>query len=77
MSNKLHVKGQLWIDQSFSDMFCIFLCEFFLIKISLKYVLIGPLSNKTALFQITAWHRTADKPYEPMIAKFADVYMRH
>ena len=38
------------------------------IKISLKFVLKGPISNNPALVQIMAWRRPGDKPLsEPMI----------
>ena len=32
------------------------------IKISLKFVPMGPIDSKPALFQIMAWRRTDDKP---------------
>ena len=36
------------------------------------------ISNKPALVQIMAWHRTSDKPLsEPMMAGFTDTYMGH
>ena len=38
------------------------------IKISLKFVLIGPIDNIPALVQIMAWRRPSDKPLsEPMM----------
>ena len=49
---------------------CIFLKEnvWILIKISLKFVLNGPIDNKSALVQIMAWHQPGDKPLsEPMM----------
>ena len=48
------------------------------IKISPKYVPMGPIDNKPALVQVMAWHWTGDKPLsEPMMAQFNDAYMRH
>ena len=50
---------------------CIFLNEIFciFIRISLKYVSIGPVINIAALVQMMAWHQTGDKPLsEPMMA---------
>ena len=39
-----------------------------LIKISLKFILNGPINNIPALVQIMAWYRPGDKPlYEPMM----------
>ena len=49
---------------------CIFLNEnaWISIKISLKFVLKGPISNIPALVQIMAWRRTGGKPLsEPML----------
>ena len=57
---------------------CIFMKEKFciLIKISLKFLLKCPIDNNTALVQIMAWRRSADKPSsEPILSRFA--YMRH
>ena len=58
-----------------NEKFCIF------IRISLKFVPKGPIDDKSALVQlmeVTAWQRTGDKPFsEPMMALFADAYMRH
>ena len=48
------------------------------IQISLKFVPRSPIDNKAALVQVMAWRRTGDKPLpEPMMAQFADAYMRH
>ena len=48
------------------------------IKISLKYVPMGPINNKPALVQVMAWHQTGVKPLsEPMMAQFNGSYMRH
>ena len=48
------------------------------IKISLKFVLKGPIDNKPTLVQVMAWHRPGDKPLlEPMLTQFIDTYMRH
>ena len=49
---------------------CIFLNEnlWISIKISLKFVLKGPINNIPALVQIMAWRRQGDKPLsEPMM----------
>ena len=52
----------------------IFNCIFFnenphiLIPISLKYVPLCPIDNKSALDQVMAWHQTGAKPLpEPMM----------
>ena len=52
---------------------CIFLNENVRIanKISLKFVLKGPINNIPALVQIMAWRRPGDKPLsEPMMVRF-------
>ena len=52
---------------------CIFLNEnvWISIKISLKFVLKGPITNIAALVQIMAWRRPGDKPLsEPMMESF-------
>ena len=43
---------------------CILLNEnaWILIKISLKFVFKGPISNILELVEITAWHQISDKP---------------
>ena len=49
---------------------CIFLNEivWISIKISLKFVLKGPVNNIPALVQLMAWHRPGEKPLsEPMM----------
>ena len=49
---------------------CIFLNEniWILLKISLKFVLKGPINNILSLVQIMAWRRPGDKPLsEPMM----------
>ena len=49
---------------------CIFLNinELISLKISLKFVLKGPINNIPALVQIMAWRRPGDKPlFEPMM----------
>ena len=47
------------------------------IKISLKFVSIGPINNIPALVQIMAWCRTGNKPLsEPMMTQFNDACMR-
>ena len=49
-----------------------------LIKISLKFVPMGPNNNKPILVQIMAWRQTGDKPLSgPMMAQFNDAYMQH
>ena len=57
----------------------IFKCIFFnenvliVIKISLKCIPIGPISNDRALVQIMAWHRPFNKPLsEPVLTRFTD-----
>ena len=48
------------------------------IRISLKFVPMSLIDNKTALVQIMAWRRTGDKPLpEPMLAKLTDALIRH
>ena len=57
--------------QNFADVFKhIFLNEncYILIKISLKFVLKGPIDNIPALVQIMAWRQPGDKPlFESMM----------
>ena len=58
---------------------CIFVNEKFYIlsKISLKFVLKGPIDNKPALVQVMAWCQTGDKPLpEPMLTQYIDAFMR-
>ena len=46
------------------------------IKISLKFVPGGPISNIPALVQIMAWCLSSNKPlFEPMMLLFTDVYL--
>ena len=48
------------------------------IKISLKFVLKGPINKIPAVVQIMAWRRPGDKPLsETMLTQFTDAYMRH
>ena len=49
------------------------------IKISLKLVPKGPITNNPALLQIMAWCRSGDKPLsEPMmVSLLMPIYMRH
>ena len=48
------------------------------IQISLKFVPMSPIDNKSALVRGMAWRRTGDKPLpEPMMIQFTDAYMRH
>ena len=59
---------------------CIFLNENdrIPIQISLKYVSMSPIYNKSVLVQAMAWRRTGDKPLpESMMTQFIDAYMRH
>ena len=59
---------------------CIFLNEnvWILIRISLKFVPVVPIYNKSALVQIMAWCLTGTKPLsEPMMVYLADAFMRH
>ena len=59
---------------------CIFSNENYIIpiRISLKFVPIGPVDNKSALAQVMAWRRTGDRPLsEPMLTQFTDAYTRH
>ena len=49
-----------------------------LIKISLKFVLKGPIKNNPALVWIMAWCWIGDKPLsEPMLTWFTEAYMWH
>ena len=49
-----------------------------LIQISLKFVPVGSIDDKTALVQVMAWRRTGDKPLpEAMLTQFTEPYMRH
>ena len=48
------------------------------IRISLKFVPMGPIDNKWALVQVMAWRRTGNKPIsEPMLTQFTGTYMLH
>ena len=58
---------------------CIFMNEMFsiLIRISLKFVPMGPNDNKPTLVPIMAWRRIGDKTLsESMLTQFIDAYMR-
>ena len=47
------------------------------ILISLKFVLKGPIDNKSAVVQIMACRLTGDKPLsEPMLTHLTDAYKR-
>ena len=49
-----------------------------LIKISVKFVLKGPIDNKTSLVQVKTWRGTGDKPIpEPVLTQFTGDFMRH
>ena len=57
------------IFQTFQMHFCEWECMD-LIKLSLKCVPTGPISNIPSLVQIMAWHRAGDKPLsEPMMVR--------
>ena len=59
---------------------CVFVNENIWIskRISLKFVLKGPIDNNTALVEITAWRRPSDKSLsEPILTQFTHIYMRH
>ena len=75
------VQGQRQNGGHFPDIFkCIFMNENFFIsfQISLKFVLKGPIDNKSALVQVMAWCRTGDKPLsEPMMVSFSGGNMRY
>ena len=46
--------------------------------ISLKVAPKGPMDKKSALSQVTTWHRTGDKSLpESVMTQFTDAYMRH
>ena len=46
-------------------------------QISLKFVLKGPIDNKSALFRVVSWRLTGDKPLpEPILTQFTDAYVR-
>ena len=48
------------------------------IQISLQFVPMVPIDNKSALVQVMAWRRTGNKPLlEPMLTQVNDAYMRH
>ena len=59
---------------SADDIFkCIFMNENFgfwiSIRISLKFVIKGPIDNKSAFVEVMAWRRSSDKPLsESMVA---------
>ena len=66
----------------FTDNFSkrIFLKENILIqvKVSLKFVPMGPTENMTMLVWLMDWHRTGVKPLpEPMMTLMTDTYIRH
>ena len=59
---------------------CTFLNEkvHMLIAISLRFVPIGPIGNKSALDQVIAWWCTGDKPLpESMLTQFINAYIWH
>ena len=48
------------------------------IRISLKFVPMGPIGNKQASVQVMAWRWTGDNLLpEPMLTQFTDTYMQH
>ena len=76
-SSPLGQNGRHFADDVFR---CIFVNEKFytLIKISLKFVLKGPIDNNPAFVQIMAWHRIGNKPLlEQMLTLVTDAYMQH
>ena len=48
-----------------------------LIKISMKFILKGPINNTPALVQLMAWRRPGDKPLSEPIMYFLLIYMHH
>ena len=63
---------------TFSNAFFFYENVWISIKLSLKFVPKGPINNIPALVKIMAWRRQGDKPLsEPVVAYFADAYMRH
>ena len=45
------------------------------LRISLKFVPMSPINNKSALGQVMAWRRTGDKPLpEPMLTPLTYIY---
>ena len=50
----------------------------YLIEISLKVVIEGPITMNQLWIYIMAWHRIGDKPlFELTLSRFTDAYMRH
>ena len=48
------------------------------VRVSRKFVPLGPIDHKSALVQVMARCQTGDKPLpEPMLTQFTDAYMRH
>ena len=44
-------------------------------RISLKFVLRGPINNKSWMIQVRAWHQTSDKPLsEPKMSPYIDAW---
>ena len=69
--------GHYFTDNIFG---CIFMNWRFciLIKISLKFVLKGPIDNNPGLVWIMARHQIGAKPLsEPILTQFTDAYMQH
>ena len=63
---------------TYSDAFLWMKGFVFLLKISLKFVLKGPMDNSLACIWIMAWRRIGDKPLsEPMLTQVTDAYMWH
>ena len=59
---------------------CIFLNENdrIQIQISLKFIPMSLIDNKSAVVQAMAWRRIGDKPLsELMMTQFTDAHMRH
>ena len=62
-----HVQDDIFKFIFMNEKFCI------LIRISPKFVPMGPINNIPVLVQIMAWRRSGDKPlFEPMLIEFTD-----
>ena len=60
---------------TFSDAFSRMKNLCILIRISLKFVLRGPIDNNWSLVQVMTWRKIGDKPLsEPILTQFTDVY---
>ena len=74
-----HRHWTIWRKKTSDDIFkCVFFNENISIsvKISLKFVHMGPIDNKSVLVQLMAWRRTVDTPLpKPMFVQFSDTYI--